>query len=200
MFEKFLSTNAGDFKQRYKGTYGFFHRDGKSTLVRLDTVDLERRRVVFIDRRGNDFTLNMNHDDNIGFSFLAPKCQWHNTEFGPLICQRIPQKQYRRGICENNTTLIGANGERMGISFETLNAVFVEPWDLEKAMTKDQFAVSPQFMVDLSRKRIKCNQFVIGAIGKNSKNVFQVTLDDKDLFRQEVGDAFRRAKLEVAFK
>ena len=201
MFEKFLTKNAGDFRQRYKGTFGFYHRDNTKTLVRLDSIDLERKRVQFVDIRGNDYTLNMNHDDDIGFTFIAPKAQWHNTSYGALLCQRIPQKQYRRGICENNTQLLGSSGSNAGISFQTLDAVFVNPLNLKQAMEKHQaYAIAPQFLVDLDKKRVKCNNFVIGSVGKDNKNIFHVKLDDPDLFRQEVTDAFRRSNLELSLK
>lgn len=200
MFEKFMTNNAGDFRQRYKGTYGFFHRDGLSTLVRLDSVDLERRKVGFVDIKGNDYYAVMNHDDNIGFSFIAPKAQWHNTGAGPLLVQRVPQKQYRRGICDNNTQLLTLDGANAGVNFPNLHSIFVDPKKVADVCKDERFAVSPQFAVDLAKKRLKCNNFVIGTAGKDSKQVFHVKLDDPDLFRQEVGDAFRRANLEVNFK
>ena len=201
MFEKFMTTNIGDFRQRYRGTFGFFHRDNEKTLVCLENVDTERRTVVFRDIKGNDFTLIVNHDDNIGFSFIAPKAQWHNTQYGPLLVGRIPQKQYRRGICEANTSIVGASGTIFPVDFVRLNAIFVEPTSFEETLQKlEAAAISPQFMVNLHTKRIKCMSTNIGSCGRDGKGVFQVKLDDAELFRQEVLDAFKRANLEVNLK
>ena len=201
MFEKFMSKNAGDFKQRYRGTYGFYHRGDQKTLVRIENIDLDRRNVIFIDRDENDFTLAMNHDDDIGFSFLAPRAQWYNTSLGACLVARVPQKQYRRGICEGITVITGPNGCKLGVSFNTLHAIFVAPMTLDQAKEQlTSFAIAPQFLLDMAAKRIKCNNFVIGTAGKDSQGVYHIKLDDTDLFRQEVTDAFRRANLEVKFK
>lgn len=195
--EKFMSSNAGDFRQRYEGTYGWYVAKDKKILVAIQSVG--EGMVQFIDRNSIKYTLNRDSTEDIGFSFLAPKMQWHNTNaFGPVLVQRIPQKQYRRGIHQANTRIVNKDGANLGVGFSSLAGVFESTMSLRDATKSPAFAVSPQFMVDTEKGIVKCYGSRIGDVSK-SKDQFIVDLSIKHL-SQEVGDSFRRANLEVVLK
>lgn len=197
ILEKFMATNAGDFRQRYEGTYGWYIAKDKRVLVSILAVG--EGVLQFIDRNSIKYTLNRDSTEDIGFSFLAPKMQWHNTkDFGPVLVQRIPQKQYRRGICSNNTRITNKDGVNLGVNFHTLAAVFENISPVSEASKKLSFALSPQFMVDTDKGVLKCYASRIGQVTK-SKDLFVTELSIKHL-SQEVGDSFRRANLEVVLK
>lgn len=196
MFEKFLSVNAGDFRQRYQGTYGFYSRGGKKKLVRLSSVDVDRGVVRFEDSSNAEFSLNSNASEEVGFEFISPKACWHNTKQGAYMIRRIAQRQYQRGISESNTQII--SGNTMGacyINFDVLSAIFETPATIKEASEKGHsFALSDQFFI--GKDRMWCFNQAIGTHTKTG-NIFKVDLTDAVMWGTEVRDAFRRANLEA---
>lgn len=194
MFEKFLSVNAGDFRQRYQGTFGFYSRGGKKKLVRLSAVDTERGVVRFTDSGNAEFSLNANASEEVGFEFITPKACWHNTNKGAYMVRRVAQRQYQRGISENNTQII--EGKSMGpcyVDFNTLSAIFENPITIKEASAKGHsFALSDQFYV--GEQKVWCFNQALGTFTKIGP-VFNVKLNDEVMWGTEVRDAFRRANL-----
>lgn len=150
MFEKFLHADSGDFRQRYEGTYGFFsdHKTGKRLLVHLERVDLEDspRKVVFRDRRGVDFSIKADVQDEIGFEFLPPKSAFYNTMNGVYYVERVAARQFRRGICDNNCNVYILNERgfrRSGVNFDTLSAIFERPIEIQAAIERFKTGALP---------------------------------------------------------
>lgn len=201
MFEKFLSTNAGDFRQRYRGTYGFFSKDGKRTLVQLSDVSAERGLVVFIDAKEQTYKLNVDASDDIGFVFLPPKSAWHNTSTGPYFVRRVAARQFQRGICEANTAIRRTGGRGVAVCFQSLSDIFEKAITPKEAVAAKQeaVAISPQFCVDTSQKYIWMFDQAIGAATKKDDH-YSVELRDPEMFGVEVQDAFKRAGIEVTVK
>lgn len=200
MFEKFMSSNAGDFRQRYRGTYGFFITAAKRTLVMLSDVSTENRSVHFSDSRGVTYQLNVDADDDIGFEFIPPRSAWHNTSKGPMLVGRVAARQYQRGICQANTSIRDIHGRNMGVSFETLAPIFdgreITP---AKASEKGMFAINPHFAVATDIGGVFLYNQRIGAVEKKDDH-FIVKLEKDSMFAVELGDAFRRASIKVEFQ
>lgn len=201
MFEKFLSTNAGDFRQRYRGTYGFFSKDGKRTLVCLTDVSAERGEVRFVDANEQTYKLNVNASDDIGFVFLPPKSAWHNTTTGPYFVRRVAARQFQRGICEANTAIRRTGGRGVYVNFASLSDIFERAITAQEAVAAKQeaIAVSAQFAVDTSQKKIWCFDQVIGKATKKDDH-YSVELSDPEMFGVEVQDAFKRAGIKATIK
>lgn len=197
MFEKFLSINAGDFRQRYQGTYGFYTRGGKKKLVRLAAVDIDGGVVTFTDKDGASFTLHANAaEDDIGFEFITPKACWHNTKEGAYMVKRVAQRQYQRGISESNTSVTsGKNMKGVYVDFNCLHNIFECPVTIKEASAKGHsFAISDQFFV--GEQKLWLFDQAVGA--KSVKDgAYTIKLDDPVMFGTEVRDAFRRANLEA---
>jgi hypothetical protein len=201
MFEKFMSTNAGDFRQRYRGTYGFYTNNGKRTLVQLVDVSAERGVVLFADEKGQQYKLNVDHDDTIGFSFLPPRSAWHQTVTGPYFVRRVAARQFQRGICEANTAIRRTGGRAVHVGFEALSDIFEKQITPKEAVVAkgDAIAVSPQFAVDTGLKKIWCFDQQIGKATKKDDH-YSVELTDPEMFGVEVVDAFKRAGIEATIK
>lgn len=210
MFEKFTAIGANDFKQRYQGTYGFFTRGDKKYLTRLENVYVGGQSYVeFVDRNGMEYKLLQDSkEDNCGFEFIPPKCAFYNTKEGsPRIINRIPARQYQRGICDRNTSIKDLIGRSFNVDFKILAALFEEVPSIAEALAAaikssaaDRgVAISPQFAVGLNEQTIKCFNTTIGRCTYD-KGIFTVTLESPELWQQEIKDAFSRAKLEVVFK
>lgn len=197
MFEKFLSTNAGDFRQRYLNTYGFYSRGGKRKLVQLSDINIDRHTLRFIDVNGADFSLNADAEEDVGFEFLFPTPCWHNTAKGPMLVRRIAQRQYQRGISDSNTEITLASQAAMmrtPVTFAVLQAIFENPITVKEAAKAGNYAVSDQFMVGTTRMWVY-NQ-AIGDITRVAGTT-SVKLHDPTMFVTEVTDAFRRAGIEA---
>lgn len=196
-----MSSNAGDFRQRYRGTYGYFiGKSGKRTLVQIAQVDLDSRSVRFLDRNDQDYTLYVDAEDNVGFEFLPPRPAWHNTSMGAVLVRRTPARQYQRGICNNNTSIMRADGGNLGVSFKVLHSIFDAQIEVAKAAEGRSFALTPQIAVDWDKSQIKVLDQVIGKAERSENGVMTITLQDSCLFRQEVQDGFNRAKMEAVIK
>lgn len=198
MFEKFMSSNAGDFRQRYHGTYGFYSRAGKRVLVKLYNVDTENLRVTFINKDNTPFVIQADASESeVGFEFLTPKAAWHNTPMGPLLVRRIAQRQYSRGLCESNTGITDATGVGKVVAFDTLGAIFDTTVTVAEASKGRSFALNEFFCV--ADERLWLLGQSVGKIERSGMD-FSVTMDDKSLFGQEAQDAFSRAKIEATIQ
>lgn len=107
MIESPTSTNIGDFKQRYQGVLGWYiPEEGKSKLlVRVTSVNNER--VTFSDKNGGSYHAYV--DAGVRFEFLPIVKEWKNTPKSCYFLSRVPARQYKRGICEDNTSIISFN-------------------------------------------------------------------------------------------
>lgn len=213
MFEKFTSAGSRDFQQRYQGTYGFF-RDGDvrelSQLVRVNT-DASPPYVEFRGADGRLFYIRADSKhENRGFQFLPPKSAYYNTEDGvPLLVQRIPARQYLRGVCDRNTQITNMSGDAFPVDFENLTKLFLKKVSIATAVEamekvyRDKsaagIAISQQFAISIPFGRIKCFNATIGRCDYKDKT-FNVTLDDPDMWLTEVTDAFHRANLKATVK
>jgi hypothetical protein len=213
MFEKFTSADSGDFQRRYQGTFGFFVNKGNKLLTRLDKVNVDGRlsSVEFSDVEGLRYLLKPDSDkEGLGFEFLPPKCAYYNTAGGiPLLINRIPARQYLRGICDRNTSIRDMLGKGYPVDFSTLLQVFANQVTIPAALlaaVKNKatasaagIAISPQFAISLNHNVITCYDQPIG-YAEFKEGVFIVELDSSELWHQEITDAFRRANLRVEFK
>jgi hypothetical protein len=195
MFEKFLSTNSRDFRQRYEGTWGFY-RDEKKKRMLAQLVSITENVCNFVDSRGVQYRLNIDAEKDIGFEFLPPRSGYFNTDKGAFLVQRVAARQFQRGISERNVTvavLISGGHLNQRVDFTTLGKVYentVPYKDAREAFEKKatpSWALSPQFALDggglvwvLAERIGKYTQ-------KDSNYIF--TLDDPSLWRTEIADA-----------
>lgn len=214
MFEKFTAANAGDFRQRYQGTFGFFIDGDKKTLSQLTEVGTggSRPGVVFHDRNGEKYLLRSDStQDRRGFEFLPPKSAWYNTKDGvALLVSRVPARQYQRGLCSKNTSLRDTADIEYPVDFKNLIKIFEDRVTVQEALAtvlKNSgnphlgIAISPQFAINIAFKTIKCFATTIGeVIYSKVDEVFTVTLNSPDLWGIEVKDAFARSNLKVVIK
>lgn len=201
MFEKFMSTNARDFSQRYQGTYGFYSRDGRKTLVQLVQVDMDRGVVTFYDHNKAEYRLNKDSTENVGFEFIPPKCEWHNTSKGAMLVRRVPARQYSRGICDNNTSISDASLRPQSVDFANLLAIFESKVSAKKAAEEGRsFAVGPQFCVNPAMGAVMLFNQQIGELLPKESGMFTIRLFDSELFGVEIVDAFRRSDIPVRIK
>ena len=128
MIESFTRNGADDFRQRYQRTYGYLlGKDNKKTLCYISKVD---DRVQFDTITGKNFFVYW--DAGVEFEFLPITRGWFYTRDGWVLLQRVPAKQYNRGISKFNTACsmwcnYHKDMKAHEITLELLHDIFVAP-------------------------------------------------------------------------
>lgn len=123
---EYNSDGYRDFSQRYSDTYGWLEREGKeSILVKLLSVDHDS--LKFMDKRGMEFFARP--DMGNYFSFIPVVKGSYLYKGDVVVVQRRPARQWKRGICEDNTSItipgpIGGFRNVLDISFDVLEELF----------------------------------------------------------------------------
>jgi len=95
--------NISDFKQRYQGVLGWLNPDKPTEKRAVYVASVTASKVVFRDSASNDFYANVGA--GVQFEFIPTQKAWYNTASRVFLVQRIPARQWKRGICEDNTLI-----------------------------------------------------------------------------------------------
>lgn len=203
MFEKFLSADVNDFRQRYAGTYGFF-RNENNPLMLAKITDVGRA-VMFVDKKNQTYEVFPDRPTNIGFLFLPPRSGWVNSQDAAYYTERVAQRQFSRGVCDRNTRIYKLTDkfsfQQQAINFNILEKVYeptitpVEAWKNFISGKSPSYAPSAQFGMD------KTNIYIFaahcGKVEKLSDKEVVFKLDEPDLWRTEILDAFRAIEIKA---
>lgn len=205
MFEKFTSANAGDFRQRYEGTYGFYIDPAKKLRVLTRVIRVSDDLVEFIDAKGVGYSLKADVKSDKGFEFLPPKSQYYNTQKGAVLCTRVAARQFQRGVSERNMTLALLKGKHhypLSVDFNNLSEAYgIIQMDntamVANTLSKEHpsAALSSHFAIEATGGLFLLST-KIGQWRKLSKMV-AVRLQNKELLKTEVSEAFLRSGVEV---
>jgi hypothetical protein len=194
MLDTLTSANHTDFRQRYLGTYGWFHTGGRKLLVYVNEVS--DREVVFSDRQGTSY--NVFRDSGLEFEFIPVDRGWFNTVNGAVYLARVPARQWHRGICKSNTQIYTPTKEgsftATGVGIRILSEIFENKVTVKDALDKyvvgsNSVALSKHFAITPAAKFAFYDQLVGTVDHKEGK--FTLTLTD-NLIHQEVSDLIRR--------
>lgn len=198
MFEKFLSNNVDNFRQRYEGTYGFYRtNDGRRILTMIRSVG---QVCEFVDANNINYTLNADSPNNIGFEFLPPRSQWYNTATGPMFVKRGARRQWQRGISAANTLIYYPLMNRVNLAATAVNFVnlekiyndvntpsFLQAWNLFK-QHKAPCAISRAFAFAFGN--VWLYDTPIGTYTYAEGKLF-LSLGQPDLWGNEIKDALK---------
>lgn len=192
MKEEFTRPAWKDFSQRYLGTFGWFERPDKAPLM-VKVSSVESNQLAFTDK--TKATYYANPDQGNVFSFLPVERGVHQLSNGDIVfIRRQAVKQFRRGICEDNTRALSlVKMDILSITFELLEEVFTAPKDVV-LNTKGNFVMDKMFSV--VNNHIYLYDVVVG-VRAGATLVLSSTL-----FLQELSDSVRRnnVPLEVVVK
>lgn len=94
--------NARDFIQRYVDTYGWLLRDnGTRKFVHIKQAE-EGRLYYETDGSADFYALQ---DRGQIFEFIPVNKGWFNGTDGPVFLNRVPARQWKRGISGSNTEI-----------------------------------------------------------------------------------------------
>ena len=192
MIEEYSSKSWRDFSQRYKDTYGWYlGSSGKKTLVKLTEVGEVILR--FVDDAGVPYSANA--DKGNCFEFIPLEKSLYIYKDSLVLCQRVPARQWRRGIHQHNTSITQVNGGWGGIdiSFDVLVNV-LSPTNhkdgLRRFLAGASTDVALNAMFGVSKSNVYVYNRVIGSYNKGT-----ITLKD-GLFKQEFSDVIRDLNLD----
>lgn len=196
MKDSLTSSNYRDFRQRYEGTYGNFAPEGKPPLmVMLQSV--EESRVNFVDSKGAKY--HVNADAGIPFEFYPVDRRLANTAKGTVLySSRRPARQWSRGVCDQNTTIMNLISQRgVNVSFDTLEVLY-HPNKNYNAVLQDYIngaregvAIDDKFCI--IREVVQLYDKPIGVVDRT--NVFTAKIHP--MFKQEFTDTVKRGNLPI---
>jgi hypothetical protein len=98
-----------DFRRRYEGTFVFLHREceNEDSLVKVRSVESSPSKMGVLHLESPKFgslTLNMGSDGH-SLKFKYPPVGVFQYGRDAYMFRRRPQRQYRRGVCNDNSLL-----------------------------------------------------------------------------------------------
>ena len=117
----FLSSNAEDIGRYYRNTYVKFKEMGDKLFFirRVDAYSVQG-----CDEDGTEFELFLNDEHPYEVDYILPRKSFFQLGKRAALLQRIPAKQYQRGISNGNTAITSLNADggvaKHEVGFETL--------------------------------------------------------------------------------
>jgi hypothetical protein len=184
MIETFTSNGWRDFYQRYLNVFGFFPTKAGEVLVQI--TEINDNRCKFSDANGTAYYAVA--DKGVEFKFIPISKRLFIHEGVLCVAHRVPARQYRRGICVDNTAVRRLNGYGgIELGFDVVNSYLQGP----KTVSEQVAAYDTMFGRQGYSLMLYDNQ--IGTFLDNKT----VTLT-QPMFKQELSDCFRRNKIEVS--
>ena len=188
MIDTPTSNNLADFKQRYSGVFGWLCVDGQRSLVYISNVN--SKYVTFTDSEGGQYFANI--DAGVEFDFAPVMRGWYNTPIGVFYMSRVPARQWKRGVCADNTFIAPAQHpdyHRSGVdwnkaAFSILSVVQPFPSADDKCLAYSKHFANINGRLYLYTQRI-------GEVFNNKVKLAS------PLFRQEFLDMCRRNQLTL---
>ena len=195
MLDSLTRVNSGDFQRRYMGTYGWLVEGDKKSLVYIHKTDEEH--VYF--RMDGDLTYHARRDSGVQFEFIPVNRGWFNTHdnTGVYYMRRYPARQWKRGICTNNTQIWMAHQNGYvpyELTWKVLESIFKIGFDPHNPtdISKRPVALSKDFAI--IGDTLWFNDKSVGTVNYN-----EITLENT-LIEQELRDLIRRRNYNLVVK
>lgn len=195
MLDTPTSANIEDFRQRYRGTYGFLKRPNRPDLL-VYIQDTDPYKVTFTDRNQQEFYANLNQE--VMFEFLPITRGWFQTALGPRYLMRIPERQFHRGISRGNTNVYACSEDGRllpaTLSIQMLEDIFLAKYKTswqEWVIGESQFYIPNKYFLLCASGLYMYDQKVAQLISRT-----KIGLTNK-VFKQEVQDFIKRNGLPL---
>jgi hypothetical protein len=134
----FCPSNFEDIHRYYRHTYVKFPERGDELFY---IRNVERFKLTGTHESGDEFVLHFSEEKPYNVEFVIPHKSFFQHKTRAYLLQRIPAKQYNRGICANNTIIQSLNKHgglgNHDLGFELLKAYIAKPAfpSFDKALT-----------------------------------------------------------------
>jgi hypothetical protein len=114
-----IPQNVSDIERYYRNTYVKFSGFG-DRLFFIQQVN--EQEITGINDDDGEFVLFVNKTDPFSLDYVLPSKAIFQVDKEVCLLERIPARQYKRGLCNDNTqiTRIGHKGGRINLSFDVL--------------------------------------------------------------------------------
>jgi hypothetical protein len=172
--------NNQDFRARYEGTWGL----AKGNLVKIKHVREDKVEFSFGDGE-DDEIYSAFVGGGFEFEFTQVPHGWYNLNDKIIVyLSRSPQHQWKRGICNNNTSVHYLKATDQLRSMQLTKAALQASFDKSKPTSFDVAALSEVFAIN------KKYVYVFNRlIGYRSDDTLEL---NNGLFYQELCDLVRR--------
>lgn len=191
--------NIADFKQRYQGVMGWLHSEkadkGKSAVV---VSSVTANKVTFKDSNDNEYYANV--DTGVQFEFVPTQRAFYNTADTVFLVQRIPARQWKRGICVDNTDISELiNGVLIGqpttvnwrkAAFSVMTSTLPGKEALSSFFEGGRSSVALSKYFALSGNSLFFLTLLAGEFNKKTKTI--TLFKEFQMIRQELGDLINR--------
>ena len=197
--------NISDFRQRYQNVLGWF-LTGKGEKLLVRVAEVGDSQVTFVDHGNNVYYANVGQ--GVNFEFLPVQRAWYDTELTTYYVSRKAARQWKRGICQENTsieaieTILGIETPGKGLPWNLLAFnIFSTPQDTGKYVA--DFLGNKRSSCTLGRHfsltkhlegRVLFHNILVGYYSKN------VITDVKPIIKQELTDVIRKFDLPFEIK
>ena len=171
----FKSSNVNDIEKYYYNTYIKFKEFG-DRLFYIQGVTSEK--VFGLDENDDYFELLLSDEAPYEVDYILPNKACFSYSDTVYQLQRIPARQYRRGLCDGNTQIVNGNGDKMGLGFKLLSAFVNKPRYVSfgeaftaKAKVK-ALALTPRMWFKRNNGGIYVDTIMIGTYSYETKQIF----------------------------
>jgi len=117
---KCTQENWRDIQKYYQGTFVKFKEFGE-VLHFINRVD--PAGIVGTDADKEEFIVHLHDDQPYSFEYILPYKAVFQHGGDAYLLQRIPARQYKRGLCQENTSITKvASGERQSVNWALLGS------------------------------------------------------------------------------
>ena len=171
----FIPENADDISRYYRNTFVKFRETGE-TLFYIQNVNCDKVTGTAAD--GTPFELLLDQAHPYEVDYLLPRKSFFQYGVHACLLQRIPAKQYQRGVSESNTTItrLATNKETLSFGFELLTS-FVGKQAFPKLLSvigdksKVSVALSPRLAYISASRQIYADLTKIGQVKMKERTI-----------------------------
>lgn len=188
MLDQLTSENSRDFNSRYANTFGWLIANEAKRLVHITDVTSDE---VFFRTTHKGLDHHVRRDSGVEFEFTQLERGFYlGTDNCIYFMQRVPARQWKRGICRQNTSLSvlrDGTWTSENINVDKLRCVLGGSASFEDNGEKSNFILSKYFAV--SGQQV---WFMTNKIGDVRDSAI-ISLNDFGVFvKQELQDAINR--------
>lgn len=184
----FNQTNWEDIKKYFHQTYMKFPLIGDE-VVFVDGVSPEGLTGKFLspEKHGegvSGWTFTFSNRENVDIEFILPRKSFFDYRGNACLLSRLPTKQYKRGLCNDNVSismLTEGGFQGLHVTLEIINAYASKSaYQGFRMETGFSYTVAPRVAVDMSGK-IYVDRIRVGYVDPN-KGIINV---NSELFLPE---------------
>ena len=193
--------NWRDIERYFSGTFVKFREHGD----RLFYIERVRETEITGTCEGDDpFVVYLHNDHPYELDYVLPRKAVFQYKLAALILQRMPARQYRRGLCDDNTRITKVTGgDRLPLSFGLLSTFvtkqnYFSPQDalFGKTGSKRSLALSNRMSFDKHTQRLLIDMTPVAQLDRD-RGVLQAN----GLFADEIKTVFKKPipNLEIIY-